>query len=437
MNDKYQLICQDCFSTTSSYQEWLTNDQKCIGCGSGFSFIEYKNFSEDCFNSSIASNLWIYKDLLPITNENNITTLGEGCLDIERWKSLENIAKKKFKIDIQVYVLRNDNNPGTGTFKDLAGTVISSVLSELNIKNYVVASTGNFGAAVSRYLSINDITLHAFIPKNSSASQESEIKSNGASVYRVDGDYSLAKKLAEEFAIKNNFILGGSGIDPLRIEAKKTMIYEFYRQFKISPDISIQAVSGGTGPIGVYKGSKELKEHNLIKKIPKLLLYQSTLCSPMANAYSEFINNNYSEKFLSEYEIIENPQTKITTLATGNPGLYPILSKMVHHTEGYIGSVPEDNIVDIFKFISLNETVKIGPAACISILGLFEALNNNRVKNGNKILINIGEGAKRSPEFSEVFYEDKLINSVNSLDKNQNLIKNRNESFEAILNLLK
>ena len=180
---------------------------------------------------------------------------------------MEQVASKYFSTDCKVFVLRNDNNPGTGTFKDLAGTVISSVFNEIGIKNYVVASTGNIGAALSRYLAINNISFYAFIPKDSSTLQESEIKSNGGNVFRVDGDYSKAKDFAKEFAYENNFLLGGSGVDPLRIEAK-TMIFNFIDR-KFIPDVFIQAVSGGTGPIGVYKGSKELIENNLTNKIPK------------------------------------------------------------------------------------------------------------------------------------------------------------------------
>ena len=94
------------------------------------------------------------------------------------------------------------------------------------------------------------------------------------------------------------------------------MIFEFYRQKKFIPDVFIQAVSGGTGPIGVYKGSKELIENNLTNKIPKIFLYQSEFCSPMADAYTRAMKMGFEDKWFNEYEVIENPK-KITTLATG------------------------------------------------------------------------------------------------------------------------
>ena len=412
MKSKYWLICQNCEYITESYEIWLENGQKCKKCHSVFSLVKYSKFDKKAFDSKNVNNLWVYKNLLPIKNDKYITSLNEGALNIEQWKSLEQVASKYFSTDCKVFVLRNDSNPGTGTFKDLAGTVISSVFNEIGIKNYVVASTGNIGAALSRYLAINNISFYAFIPKDSSTLQESEIKSNGGNVFRVDGDYSKAKDFAKEFAYENNFLLGGSGVDPLRIEAKKTMIFEFYRQKKFIPDVFIQAVSGGTGPIGVYKGSKELIENNLTNKIPKIFLYQSEFCSPMADAYTRAMKMGFEDKWFNEYEVIENPKTKITTLATGNPSLYPYLSKMVFESSGLIKSVSEKYILDIFKFIALNETVKIGPAACISILGFLKSLSENDFNNGSNILINIGEGAKRTPAFFDGFSTQESISNL-------------------------
>ncbi len=432
MNNIYKLICHQCKNITESYKDWLKNNQACNKCNCILSFIKYDKFDTDCFNEVHAKNIWVYKNNLPLDDSDNITSLNEGTLEVENWKSLQLIAEKYFSISCKIYTLRNDNNPGTGTFKDLAGTVISSVLKELKIKNYVVASTGNIGAALSRYLAINNISFYAFIPEDSSTLQESEIRSNGATVFRVNGDYAKAKILAKEFALKNNYLLGGSGVDPLRIEAKKTMIYEYFRQKKLSPTIYIQAVSGGTGPIGVYKGSSELQEHGLIESIPKLFLYQSNSCSPMANAFKKASSKGFPEGWHKEYQIISNPDTEITTLATGDPTLYPFLSEMVYKSQGYIDSVSEENVFNVFKFIALNETVKIGPAACIAILGLLKALSENKINNGDEVLINIGEGAKRTPGFFEGFSNNELVNNISDIKKLTNIDDNRKQSINLI-----
>jgi len=70
--------------------------------------------------------------------------------------------------------------------------------------------------------------------------------------------------------------------------------------------------------------------------------------------------------------------------------------------------------LDIARLATYYTTVKVGPAATVAIGGFFEALMKNSINNGDIVLINIGEGAKRSPEYMEAMnYSTVEINSVN------------------------
>lgn len=412
--NKFEFKCTTCANSINSFQEWFDSGQKCPKCGEIYvetiynQDIDYKNI----LSVRQINDLWHYFDLLPLNYKKNITTLGEGIFTIERWKYLENIAKKYFDTECEVRVLRNDNNPGTGTFKDLAGTVVSSVLKENKIKNYVVASTGNIASSFSRYLSVNDITLYAFIPEGTPRLQEAEIRSNGGVVYRVKGDYHNAKHMAKEFAEQNNFLLAATGIDPTRIEAKKIMAYEIFRQLQREPSVYIQALSGGTGPIGIFKGIQELIDHSIVKKQPKLLLVQSDKCAPMVDGYQNAKQKNFKGTWDKDYPIYENPETLITTIATGNPTLYPYVSKIVKESNGDILSVNESFAKDTSKLVSLTQGVNIGPAAAIAVEGYFKSLKNNLIKNGDLVIINIGEGIKRSPDYLEQFSQGDVISSI-------------------------
>lgn len=411
---KFFLKCSNCSYITSGFNEWFKSGQKCSQCGDIYSEVIYNNKInyKDILTKNAISSMWHYFDLLPLNNVSNITTTGEGVTPIDQWEYLELIAKKYFNISCDVRVLRNDNNPGTGTFKDLAGTVVSSVLKENEIKNYVVASTGNIGASFSKYLALNNITLFAFIPEYSPKLQEAEIISNGGIVYRVKGDYHAAKVMAEKFALKNKFLLAATGVDPTRIEAKKTIAYEFFRQLKKIPSVYIQALSGGTGPLGIHKGVKELIMNQLATRQPRFLLVQSNKCSPMADAYQQARKDNFLSSWNLNYPVYANPKTKITTLATGNPTLYPYVSTIVKESFGDIFCVNEAYTKTTSKLISLLQGVKIGPAAAIAVEGFFKALSNGQIKNNDLVVINIGEGAKRTPEYLEQFYKGKIIKDL-------------------------
>ena len=58
--------------------------------------------------------------------------------------------------------------------------------------------------------------------------------------------------------------------------------------------------------------------------------------------------------------------------------------------------------------------VKIGPASTVAVNGFFEALKQDLIKDGENVLINIGESMNRAPELlSEMIYTTKLVDSVN------------------------
>ena len=168
--------------------------------------IEDGLINKDNYYNTDYVGMWKYLDLLPLQNESNIISSGEGNVSIDRWSFLEKIALDKFGIKINVFAHRHDNHSSTGTFKDLAGSMVASSLKEMSIKNYVVASTGNIATAFSRYLSDANINFCAFIPKDSSQMQEAEISCFGQKVYRVDGDYTDTKKLSIDFANKSIII---------------------------------------------------------------------------------------------------------------------------------------------------------------------------------------------------------------------------------------
>lgn len=417
MRDKFIIKCRECGNVISSFKEWFNSSQKCNNCGENRVWVEYKEGYKKLLNlcnfSKHLPNMWHYYDFLPISNKKNIVSGNEGVVPIDRWKFIEKYAKERYDINCQVFAHRNDQNHYTGTFKDMAGTIVASVLKENNIKNYVVASTGNIANAYAKYLAKASIKLYAFIPHNASKLQEVQISAFGQKVFRVNGDYAKAKKMAAEFAQDHGFLLAAGNFDPMRIEAKKTMVYEWIRRMNHFPSVYIQALSGGTGPLGIEKAFHELESFEIVDKLPRQILIQSNKCDPMAQAWKEAKKNDFPDNWYNSYQIIQNPVTEIPTLSTGNPKTYPVISKFVRKTKGEIISSDEQKAIDIAKLVALESNVLMGPAAALPVSGLFDAFAKDLIEEGDVILINVGEDARRSPGFLENFSEEKkMLNSI-------------------------
>lgn len=403
MMKKAILECGACGTQVGSPADWYYSDRCCPNCSAITITVRYPDgaqFLRRVFagaNNTLPS-MWRYFDCLPVSDRTNVLSAGEGGVALERWGFLEEFAAEQ-GVDCKVYAHRHDNNPSTGTFKDLAGSVVGSVLKEIGVRDFVVASTGNIGVALARYLAAGGITLYAFIPESSSRLHDAEIGMFGQKVFRVRGDYARAKALAQEFAQQHGFMLSPGGYDPIRMEAKKTIAYEWVRQLGKLPTVYVQALSGGMGPLGIAKGIGELKQAGLVDELPRFVLVQADRCAPMAAAWRQAVNDDFPEGWKQSYPVIENPDSSIPTLATGRPGLYPFVGELVRKSQGVISAYAEKRAADIARWVASETAVRVGPAAAIGIGGFVDAVKNGHITSGDEVVIAVGEGIRRSPDF--------------------------------------
>ncbi len=414
---KYHLKCKKCEHITPDFGKWFEQGQKCPECNSNYSEVWYSSDYNELplIIKGNPTSFWQYFYYLPLLSQENIISKQEGAIPLQNWTFLENFAKEKYGLDINVHVYRNDLNGGTGTFKDVAASLATSIFKEYGIKQYCVASTGNTATAYARYLSLAGINCSVFIPENALEASEAVINAVGQQVFRVNADYAEAKKIAAGYAKKHNILTSIGNIDPIRVEAKKTMVFEWLRQINKMPDVYIQAISGGTGPIAIDKGVREIKDIYPEIKNPRFIMVQPDSCDPMVQAWEKAEKNNFPEGFENDYPIIDNPKTKIPTLATGNPATYPIISKLVKDSNGTFIRMKEDSIVAYAKLTAFERKVLIGPASAVCMAGFFEALKKGLIKNGETVLINTGEGVTRAPEF--VYQMNSNTKNISSVDE--------------------
>lgn len=412
---KYYLKCVDCGNITPGFSEWFGQNQVCSQCGSKHSEVWYNEKYDKLkeIMSDKVDNFWSYLPFLPLMDEKNIVSCNEGGIPVEQWDFLEKFAKDQYGLDITVYVYRNDQNGGTGTFKDVAASLAASVFKEHGLEQYCVASTGNTATSYATYLSLAGVNCSVFLPDNALKASEAFISAYGQQVFRVKGDYAHAKKVAAAYSANHKILMSNGNIDPVRVEAKKTMVFEWIRQLGKMPDVYVQAVSGGTGPIAIDKGVRELDEFMPEMKNPKFLLVQPDKCDPMVQAWERAKSDDFPENYEKEYPVIDNPDTAIPTLATGHPATYPLIAKLVEKTGGDFVRISEDKIAAFGRLVAFETKVLLGPASAVCIAGFFESLKKGLIPDGSTVLVNVGEGINRAPEFlNEMIYTTRHVANV-------------------------
>jgi threonine synthase len=433
--NKYYLKCVQCEHVTPDFGVWFEQNQICPECGSKHSEVWYNSDYKELplIIKGNPDSFWQYFYYLPLCRRENIITRGEGAVPVQQWWFLEDYARDNYGINIEVQVYRNDLNGGSGTFKDVAAALAASIFKEYDVKQYTVASTGNTATAYARYLAIADVNCSVFIPENALKASEAVISAYGQRVFRVMGDYAKAKIIAAEYAKKYGILMSSGNIDPIRVEAKKTMVFEWLRQIGKVPDVYIQAISGGTGPIAIDKGIREIKSIYPDLKNPRFIMVQPDQCDPMVQAWEKAEKNGFPEGYEKDYPIIDNPKTAVPTLATGNPATYPIIAKLVKESGGSFVRMKEEKLVDYGKLIAYERKVILGPASAVCFAGFFEALKKGLIKDGELVLLNTGEGVRRAPEFIEqMIYTTQNVDNVDQCEPHQ-IDDYRKQLWDAVL----
>ena len=403
-NMKYQLRCKKCGKVIADFATWFQQDQQCE-CGSGYAEVEYTDSTPFSLGKPVNGSYQdYYFDVLPIEKHDNVVSFNEGLIPMERWDNLEAYAKEK-GIDCKVFVYRNDQNAGSGSFKDISAALAATVLKENGVKEYCLASTGNAGVAFATYLAKAGIKFTEFAPNCIDPATVEAIRKVGQPIVISKGGYGDAKAEAAAYHKENHVLISGGNTDPLRIESKRLLAYECLRQMGQLPTVYMQAVAGGTSPLAFEKGFRDLKRCGMIgadAALPRMLLVQQDECDPMVTAWEKATAAGFPEGWEKDYEAKKDIKTRIGILTAANPGNYPLVAPLVRKSGGTFLRVAEAELPQYGKEMKRSQRTLMGPASMVCYTGFFQAVDKGLIKSGDTVLLNTGEGSDRAGWFREL-----------------------------------
>lgn len=330
-------------------------------------------------------DLWRYRELLPVRNPNVSLSLGEGGTPLIRAVNLG------MMLGCPNIFIKDERQGPTSSFKDRQASVTIAALKEAGITEIVAASTGNVAISYSAYASRAGMKLWAFVTSLVPSVKMREIALYGSQVIKITGSYDQCKQVAAEFAHQRNLYLDMGARTITSIEGMKTIAYEIAEQLTAvegaspnapwrTPDWYVQAISGGMGPLGVYKGFREMQQMGWVDKIPAFAPIQAEGCAPMVNSW---------KKGLEEAQPVMSPMTHIETLATGDPGrAYEFLRDYVNKTNGAFESVSDQDAYRAMHVLAKMEGISAEPAAGVAFAGLFKLIRAGIIKSTDTVVVN-------------------------------------------------
>jgi threonine synthase len=337
---------------------------------------DYESFKREILRGfpNRPSNMWRYRDVLPLKDAGSVDLYPAGGTPL--WPS-QRFARG---LGLNSVYIKDERYGPTSSFKDRQAAGAVAAMLEQDVREAVIASTGNAAVAYAAACARAGIKLWVFMTSRVPQEKLREAALFGAEVIRVSGNYDQTKQIAAQFAQRRHLMYDrGATSIPAR-ESMKTIAYEIVEQLGWqAPDWYIQAVSGGLGPLGVYQGFKEMYAMGLINKIPKLGIIQAEGCAPMVNAF----------KAGKETADAVVPDTRIIILSTGDPGkAYTYLWNLTQQFGGVMEAVTDVEAFDAMRALAKSEGMAVEPATAVAFAGLEKLAHNGIVKPSELVVVN-------------------------------------------------
>jgi threonine synthase len=326
--------------------------------------------------------MWRYRELLPVIDDANIVSLGEGYTPILHLKSLG--AKLGYD---HLYMKDEGMNP-TGSFKARGLCMAVAKAKELGITECSIPTAGNAGGALAAYGAAAGITSHIFMPEETPRVNIEECRLYGADIHLVPGTISDAAK-AMNAAKENTTWFDMSTLkEPYRLEGKKTMGYEIAEQFGWQvPDVIVYPTGGGTGLIGMWKAFDELEELGWIDgKRPRMVSVQSSGCAPLVKAFNAHAATS---------EFWENAETCAAGLRVPKAFADVLILDVLYASNGCAIAVDDDEIIESISVVARLEGLLLSPEGAATVAALRSLREHDVVNESSRVLLwNTGSGFK-------------------------------------------
>ena len=339
------------------------------------------NFSISSLQGRVSS-LWRYRELLPLRDDANLVSLGEGFTPLLPAKSLAGELGLK-----RLWIKDEAQNP-TGSFKDRGLSLAISRAKELGVKKAAIPSAGNAGGSLAAYAARAGIEAHVFMPRDTPIANQIEVQQYGARLTLVDGLINDCGRIINERKTAEGWFDISTLKEPYRVEGKKTMGYEIAEQLNWTlPDVIIYPTGGGTGLIGMWKAFQEMEELGWIgSKRPRMVSVQASGCAPIVKAFGE--GRETAEPW-------QNAKTVASGLRVPQAVADFLMLRALRESNGTALSVSDEEMIAEIPRLGRAEGIFFCPEGAACVAALRRLTQNGWIKPTDEVvLFNTATGLK-------------------------------------------
>jgi len=331
-------------------------------------------------------SLWRYAALLPVPADVAETrNLQPGFTRLHR---ADNLAKA-LGITGTLWVKDDSGNP-THSFKDRVVAVAQSAGIQLGFTTLACASTGNLAHAVAAAAARAGQKSVVLVPSNLEQHKIQATAAYNGHVIGIEGNYDDVNRLCGELIgekISADWGFVNVNLRPYYAEGSKTVGYEIAEQLGWRlPDQVVIPVASGALLTKVDKGWREFIELGLVADHNyRVFGAQATGCNPVAAAWRDGA------------EVVRpvKPDTIAKSLAIGNPADGPYALDAVRRTNGAIGDVTDEEVVEGIRLLAECEGIFGETSGGVTVATTRQLLAQGLLDPAAEtVIVNTGEGLK-------------------------------------------
>lgn len=332
-------------------------------------------------------DLWRYREVLPVQNDANIVTFGEG------WTPLLPARKLGQRVGVAELYIKDEGQNPTQSFKARGMAAAVSMAKELGAKKLAVPSAGNAAGALAAYAARAGLEAFIFMPRDTPRANVVECQQTGAHVTLMEGLITDCGAEVGRRKEAEGWFDVSTLKEPYRVEGKKTLGYEVAEQLDWElPDVIIYPTGGGTGLIGMWKAFDEMEQMGWIgSNRPRMVTVQASGCAPIVRAFED------GKRFADEFP---NAATTASGLRVPKAiGDFLILDAL-RNSGGTAVAVTDEELLAATKEIGATEGVFCAPEGAACLPALKNLVASGQVKSTDRVvLFNTGSGVKYMESF--------------------------------------
>ena len=312
-----------------------------------------------------------YRDLLEITPNTPMISMGEGSTPLVRSRFIENeigCGELYFKLE--------GCNP-SGSFKDRGMVVAVAKAIEDGSAAIMCASTGNTSASAAAYGAYCGLTTIVLVPGGDvAAGKMAQALAYNPRIMVVKGTFDQALDMVRDFTKRYPVTLVNS-LNPHRLEGQKTAAFEIVDDLGDAPDYLFIPV-GNAGNITAYwRGFCEYADLGRSATQPRMMGFQAEGAAPIVRG-----------------EPVAEPRTVASAIRIGNPASWQQAIAARDQSGGVIDSVTDDEILTAYRLLSRREGIFGEPASAASVAGVVKLSRQLDLRGKRVVCVITGSGLK-------------------------------------------